>query len=67
MTNGCGHRRDDLRFETEVDLEDLGGYDLVVAADGANSRLRDRLGTGSARVINPATRSSWPHTGTETH
>jgi len=33
----------DLRFETEVDLEDVAGYDLVVAADGANSRLREQL------------------------
>jgi 2-polyprenyl-6-methoxyphenol hydroxylase-like FAD-dependent oxidoreductase len=33
----------DLRFETEVELEDVEDYDLVVAADGANSRLRDRL------------------------
>jgi salicyloyl-CoA 5-hydroxylase len=34
----------DLRFETEVGrLADLDGYDLVVAADGANSRLRAQL------------------------
>jgi 2-polyprenyl-6-methoxyphenol hydroxylase-like FAD-dependent oxidoreductase len=32
-----------LRFETEVDLDDLRDYDLVVAADGANSRIRERL------------------------
>ena len=34
----------DLRFSTEAQTEDLlaGGYDLVLAADGANSRLRDR-------------------------
>jgi len=37
------HAGVDLRFETDVDLDDLEGYDLVVAADGANSRLRDRL------------------------
>ncbi|WP_448616425.1 FAD-dependent monooxygenase [Modestobacter sp. URMC 112] len=32
----------DLRFSTEVDPDELlaAGYDLVVAADGANSRLR---------------------------
>lgn len=30
-----------LHFETPVDsVDDLGGYDLIVAADGANSRLR---------------------------
>ncbi|MGY1636912.1 FAD-dependent monooxygenase [Geodermatophilus sp. SYSU D00742] len=35
----------DVRFSTEVDPEELlaAGYDLVVAADGANSRLRDRF------------------------
>jgi salicyloyl-CoA 5-hydroxylase len=33
----------DLRFETEVELADLDGYDLVVAADGANSRIREQL------------------------
>jgi anthraniloyl-CoA monooxygenase len=32
-----------LRFSTEVDLDDLDGYHLVVAADGAGSRIRDRL------------------------
>ncbi|MDQ2897417.1 MAG: FAD-dependent monooxygenase [Actinomycetota bacterium] len=35
----------DVRFSTQVDVDDVlgGGYDLVVAADGANSRLRDRF------------------------
>jgi anthraniloyl-CoA monooxygenase len=35
----------DVRFATEADPDDLlaAGYDLVVAADGANSRLRDRF------------------------
>ncbi len=37
------HAGVDLRFESQVDLDDLDGYDLVVAADGANSQLRDRL------------------------
>jgi 2-polyprenyl-6-methoxyphenol hydroxylase-like FAD-dependent oxidoreductase len=33
----------DLRFSTSVEPEDVlaAGYDLVIAADGANSRLRD--------------------------
>ncbi|WP_067134208.1 FAD-dependent monooxygenase [Microtetraspora malaysiensis] len=35
-----------LRFSTEVTLDDLTGYDLVVAADGAGSRIRDALGPG---------------------
>ena len=33
----------DLRFESEVEFDDLRDYDLVVAADGANSRIRERL------------------------
>ena len=35
----------DIRFSTEVQPDDLlaGEYDLVLAADGANSRLRDRF------------------------
>ncbi|WP_330285602.1 FAD-dependent monooxygenase [Streptomyces sp. NBC_00576] len=35
----------ELRFDHEVpaDPAELAGYDLIVAADGANSRLRDRL------------------------
>jgi len=33
-----------LHFESEAssDLDDWAGYDLVIAADGANSRIRDR-------------------------
>ncbi len=33
----------DLRFQTEVGLDDVADYDLVVAADGANSRTRTQL------------------------
>ena len=33
----------DLRFETEVDPADLPPADLVLAADGANSRVREGL------------------------
>ncbi|MER7211931.1 FAD-dependent monooxygenase [Streptosporangium sp. NPDC000239] len=51
--------RADLRFSTEVTLDDLAGYDLVVAADGASSRIREALGpdldsqveTASAKFI----------------
>ncbi len=32
-----------LRFSTEVALDELRGYDLVVAADGAGSKIRGRL------------------------
>ncbi|MFI7129343.1 FAD-dependent monooxygenase [Nonomuraea sp. NPDC050153] len=37
----------DLRFATEARLDDLAGYDLVVAADGTGSRIRDLLDCGS--------------------
>ncbi|NUR97349.1 MAG: 2-polyprenyl-6-methoxyphenol hydroxylase [Kribbellaceae bacterium] len=39
----------ELRFRTEAGLDDLEGFDLVVAADGANSRIRERL----AGVLEP--------------
>lgn len=37
------HVGTELRFSTEVTLDDLAGYDLVVAADGTGSTIRDRL------------------------
>jgi 2-polyprenyl-6-methoxyphenol hydroxylase-like FAD-dependent oxidoreductase len=36
----------ELRFSTEVALEDLSGYDLVVAADGTGSKIREQLDHG---------------------
>jgi anthraniloyl-CoA monooxygenase len=33
-----------LEFESEVSVEDLEGFDVIVAADGANSRTRTSLG-----------------------
>ncbi|TQL91125.1 FAD-dependent monooxygenase [Pseudonocardia kunmingensis] len=33
----------ELRFGCEVTLDDLAGYDLVVAADGTGSKIRERL------------------------
>src|SRR3954452_23336002 len=33
----------DLRFETEAGRDELDGYELVVAADGASSRIREGL------------------------
>jgi 2-polyprenyl-6-methoxyphenol hydroxylase-like FAD-dependent oxidoreductase len=33
----------DVRFSTEVAVGDLAGFDLVVACDGANSGIRERL------------------------
>ena len=36
-----------LNFSSYVTLADLGGYDLVVAADGSGSALRDEVGLAS--------------------
>ncbi len=33
----------DLRFSTQVTLDDLSDYDLVVAADGTGSRIREQV------------------------
>jgi 2-polyprenyl-6-methoxyphenol hydroxylase-like FAD-dependent oxidoreductase len=49
----------ELRFSAETALDDLDGYDLVVAADGTGSRIREQLGadlgteaeTASAKFI----------------
>ncbi|MEQ3553832.1 FAD-dependent monooxygenase [Pseudonocardia nematodicida] len=49
----------ELRFSTEVGLDDLRGHDLVVAADGTGSRIREQCGadlgteaeTASAKFI----------------
>lgn len=51
----------DLRFSTEVsDVQELDGYDLVVAADGANSRFRSSLSNVLApRVEVAATKFIW--------
>lgn len=45
----------ELRFATEVDLDDLGDADLVVAADGAGSRLRERLEVDLGTEVQTAT------------
>jgi salicyloyl-CoA 5-hydroxylase len=47
----------DLRFSTEVDVDTVldAGYDLVIAADGANSRLRDRFADVFAPTAETAT------------
>ncbi|MPY80241.1 MAG: 2-polyprenyl-6-methoxyphenol hydroxylase [Actinophytocola sp.] len=46
----------DLRFETEVaELSELDGYDLVVAADGANSRIGAELADALAPSAEVAT------------
>src|SRR5207302_7512405 len=52
---GAAEAGAELRFETEVArLEDLDGYDLVVAADGANSRLRAQLADALAPAVQVA-------------
>jgi anthraniloyl-CoA monooxygenase len=45
----------ELRFSTEVDLDDLADFDLVVAADGTGSRLRDQLGADLGVELETAT------------
>jgi anthraniloyl-CoA monooxygenase len=44
-----------LRFATEVTLDDLAGYDLVVAADGAGSKIRQQLAATLATTVETAT------------
>jgi len=44
-----------LRFSTEVTLDDLDGYDLVVAADGTGSKIREELGPGLGTEVETAT------------
>lgn len=45
----------ELRFGCKVDLPDLAGYDLVVAADGTGSRIRERLAAALQPRIETAT------------
>ncbi|TDD09397.1 2-polyprenyl-6-methoxyphenol hydroxylase [Nonomuraea deserti] len=45
----------ELRFSTEVTLDDLGGYDLVVAADGTGSQIRERLAADLGVEVETAT------------
>ncbi|MEJ3655580.1 FAD-dependent monooxygenase [Actinomycetes bacterium KLBMP 9759] len=44
-----------LRFSTEAALGDLDGYDLVVAADGTGSRIRQQLGVDMGVELETAT------------
>jgi salicyloyl-CoA 5-hydroxylase len=49
-----------VRFRTPVELEDLEGVDLIVAADGANSRVRDRLaGTFRPEITTAGAKFIW--------
>jgi anthraniloyl-CoA monooxygenase len=45
----------ELRFCTEVSLDDLAGYDLVVAADGTSSKIRQQLETDLGASVETAT------------
>ncbi len=50
----------EIRFSTTVTLDDLTGYDLVVAADGTGSRIRDHLEAGlGAEVETARTKFIW--------
>ena len=44
-----------LRFSTEVTLDELAGYDLVVAADGTGSKIRDRVDADLGAQVETAT------------
>jgi anthraniloyl-CoA monooxygenase len=44
----------ELRFSAEVGLDDLAGYDLVVAADGTGSRIRQQLETDLGAAVDTA-------------
>lgn len=44
-----------LHFSTEVTLDDLAGYDLVVAADGTGSKIRQQLEAGLGVEVETAT------------
>lgn len=44
-----------LRFSTEVTLDDLDGYDLVVAADGTGSKIRGQLESSLGVEVETAT------------
>ncbi|TQM43718.1 FAD-dependent monooxygenase [Pseudonocardia cypriaca] len=45
----------ELRFGCEVTLDDLAGYDLVVAADGTGSKIRERLDADLGVEVETAT------------
>lgn len=45
----------ELRFATEVTLDELAGYDLVVAADGSGSRIREQLEADLGAEVDVAT------------
>jgi anthraniloyl-CoA monooxygenase len=45
----------ELRFSTEVTLDELTDYDLVVAADGSGSRIRDELDADLGVEVDTAT------------
>jgi salicyloyl-CoA 5-hydroxylase len=45
----------ELRFSTEVSLDDLAGFDLVVAADGTGSQIRDQLDADLGVEVETAT------------
>jgi len=45
----------ELRFSVEVSLEDLAGHDLVVAADGSGSRIREQLESDLGVEVETAT------------
>ncbi|MFI5610304.1 FAD-dependent monooxygenase [Amycolatopsis sp. NPDC051903] len=55
MQQRAGEVGADLRFATEVRLSDLDGYDLVVAADGTGSLIREGLTADLGVEVDTAT------------
>jgi anthraniloyl-CoA monooxygenase len=50
----------ELRFSHEVTLDELAGYDLVVAADGTGSKIRDQLDVDlGVRVETATAKFTW--------
>jgi 2-polyprenyl-6-methoxyphenol hydroxylase-like FAD-dependent oxidoreductase len=61
----CAEVGVDIRFETRVSFDALGGYDAVVAADGTNSVVRDaHAGIFGTRLRESSNRFAWYGTTT---
>jgi anthraniloyl-CoA monooxygenase len=56
LQDGAADAGVDMRFGHQVpSLSELAGFDVVVAADGANSRIRDELGAALGHTAQSAT------------
>jgi salicyloyl-CoA 5-hydroxylase len=60
LQDRCRELGVDLRHETSVDLEDVEPADLIVGADGAGSRVRERLaGTFRPQIVTGRVKFIW--------